>query len=120
MTTETDDFDYEYYVTLMNIYLKWFNSKNSSTDSFFESVKIDVNNSTNHKMELFYSQIKQYQKDNPKLLKYKNEDLIPKNTYILKIDGKRKKYSINIFPILEFLADKEWHKINWDIIFNSE
>ncbi|MBA42962.1 MAG: hypothetical protein CMF62_02995 [Magnetococcales bacterium] len=107
--------DYDFYVEIMNIYLASYNKNNDKNSHFFENVKLDQSQSINEKMALFFDQMKKYKKDNPKLIKYKPNKLIPKNSYILTVDDIKKKYSINIFPILLELSEMDWTNTNWNI-----
>ena len=64
----------EYYINLMNIYMKYYNEKFNKTDNFFSGIK-DYQKDTSNPMELFYEAIFEFEQFKKILFEDFKEDL---------------------------------------------
>ena len=112
--------DESFYESLLNNFIKYFNSHNNTTQHMFTDINYNDKSSTNYIMEKFYNIIAQYKENTNSNKIYSDNDDSDNlhelkhcdNLYVLKYDN-LKFYSQNEFPLL--LKVTELNLTDWKI-----
>ena len=119
-----DELEYTKFVDILNIfncYYKQLNEKNQES-TLFDNIDFDKQDSTNKCLEFLYDEMNKFNKshEQDKDILYEPHDKEVdiekwKEMYVLYIESNPKYVCKYLLPLLQYLVEKEWFQINWNI-----
>jgi len=121
---ENDKVNKETGIHFLNVFMCYFKKlfNREQDQNMFNNINYTKFNSTNRPMELLFEEVQKFnvaEKNYPMKIKIFDPHQIDINKcqelYILVIDNKQYKVCQTLIPLLYFVSELEWTKINWRI-----